>query len=149
MRAPSLPLLAVVSLLVGACGSESPAKTRSAAPTPTATRSAEQQVADVAVRYIHAIANEDWGAACATRVRSEQEDFADFAGSCPKAMETMYSGKVFKVFGTATTAGVRIKGELAGVDLVQPGRTKLLGKLAAVRENGQWRLKDIKDSKIP
>jgi hypothetical protein len=37
-------------------------------------------------------------------VKSEQSDLADFAGSCAKAMETMYSDKAFQVRVQAMTA---------------------------------------------
>src|SRR3954454_23316602 len=100
MRVPASPLLAVVCLIVGGCGSDAAEKAPAAARTPAATPSAEQQVAAVARRYLQAIAKEDWRAVCATRVRSEQEDMADVAGSCPKAMAAIFSAKAFKIFAS-------------------------------------------------
>jgi hypothetical protein len=53
------------------------------------------------------------------------------------------------MFKDVKAGDVRIKGEKAGIDLVQPGQTKPATTLGAVLENGQWRLKDLEDSEIP
>jgi hypothetical protein len=44
---------------------------------------------------------------------------------------------------------VRIEGDTAGVDLVQPGQTEPAMTVAVVHENGVWALKDIPDAQIP
>jgi hypothetical protein len=109
----------------------------------------EQPVADVALRYVHAIAGKDWESACETRSTREQAQFAQMAGSCARMFETMFKGKAMELFATVQASEVRIKGNLAGVDLVQPGQTKPVMTLSAVKRHGEWVLEDMKDSKVP
>ena len=44
---------------------------------------------------------------------------------------------------------MRIKGKIAGVDIVQPGQTEPATTFAAILENGHWYMGDVPDSEIP
>ena len=110
---------------------------------------AEQEAADVALRYIHAVAEEDWEAACATRTQEERAGMARLGGSCARGFEAIFKGKPTTIFATIEAGDVRIKGDIAGVDLVQPGQTEPAVTLGVVRENGEWLLEDMDDGDVP
>jgi hypothetical protein len=44
---------------------------------------------------------------------------------------------------------VRIKGAVAGIDIVQGSQTTVATTLAAVRDGGEWKLKDLPDAQTP
>jgi hypothetical protein len=54
-----------------------------------------------------------------------------------------------EVFANARVRDVRIRGDVAGVDLVQPGQTEAAATLAAVKRDGKWYLQDMPDEKVP
>jgi hypothetical protein len=146
-----------LGLLLAACGSdeggagESGASVRPAQSTPATMTSdpVARRPADVALRYMRAVVDKDWAAACQTRTRREREDLARTGGSCARAFEIIFRGKATELFSAVEPGDVRIKGDLAGIDLVQPGHTRPALVLAAVRENGEWRLEDMDESKVP
>jgi hypothetical protein len=109
----------------------------------------EQAAAAVAERYAHAIADKDWAAVCETRTAAERKAFAQAAGSCPQMFEAMLKDKPIEIFATIKAGDVRIRGNVAGIDLVQPGQNKPFTTLGAVKQHGEWLLEDMKDSKIP
>ena len=157
--------IAALGLTLAACGGEekqaastpaaAAATADTAAATATATAAAdtlppeEQAAADVAVAYAQAIAKEDWEAACATRTESEQKEAAKLGGSCPKTFAKLFEGKPTDLFADVEAGEVRIEGEKAGIDLVQPGQDEPALTLGAVMADGEWRLEDMKDSEIP
>jgi hypothetical protein len=145
MRIRLWPVAAVVAL-AGCGGTEKPAAAPKATPT-AATQ--KQQAADVALRYIRAIAKHDWAGACATRTQAEQDDMARTAGSCEKGFKAILGGKPTDIFDGVEVGDVRIVGSRAGIDIVQPGQSEPATTLGAVKENGSWRLADLKDSEIP
>ena len=152
MRAHALVMAAAAVALTGCGGSgettaSKPAATaQTSAPTPA---SDERAAADVALRYARAIADEDWAAVCATRTEAERKSFARDAGSCPRAFELILKDKATEAFAEVQTGDVRIRGNVAGIDLVQPGQTEPLTTLGAVKQHGEWLLEDMKESKIP
>jgi hypothetical protein len=154
MRAHALVAAAAVVALTGCGGSDEttaskPAATaQKSAPTP-ASASDEQAAADVALRYAHAIADEDWAAVCATRTEAERKSFARDAGSCPRAFELILKDKATEAFAAVKAGDVRIRGNVAGIDLLQPGQTEPVTTLGAVKQHGEWLLQDMKESKIP
>jgi hypothetical protein len=153
---------AVIGLLVvgvTACG-ESPQSTESpatrAAATPTATAAATEQTPEAEIRqaatnYITGLADQDWSRVCESRAPSERREFAREAGSCEQVFKILLESQpaMGKIMADAKPGEVRIKGAVAGVDIVQPGQTEPAGTLAAVREDGHWFLKDIPESKTP
>jgi hypothetical protein len=134
MRPVRIVSAALLSVLVCACGSGGSAQ----------PAGAKAQAAAVALRYTHAIARKDWPAACATRTAAERRMFAHGGGSCANAFNLMFGDKQLAAVAHARVRFVTIRGGVAGVHL-----TGSFGKLAAVRDHGAWRLKDIPDKRIP
>jgi hypothetical protein len=151
MRAHALVAGVLVAAVAGCGGSEEkPAATaQTSAPDVKPAAPDEQAAADVALRYAHAIADKDWEAVCATRTQAERDDFAQTAGSCSRAFELILKDKPTELFGTVKAGEVRIRGNVAGIDLLQPGQTKPVTTLGAVKQHGEWLLEDMKESKIP
>jgi hypothetical protein len=134
------PALLLAVLLLAACGSD---------PTTPPKQSPDQRAAGaVATRYTQAVAKKDWKAACATRTAAERKQLAGLYGSCEQALARAFKGKNVAAFKDVKVAGVHIKDGVAGIQLVAPGGLGGL-QLAAVREDGAWRLKDIPDDQIP
>ena len=133
--------LILVALVLAGCGDDDKYK--------AAPMNADQKAAAaVAEKYAHAIAAKDWKTACATRTQAEQKQFVRVAGSCEKALAAVFKGKPVSSFERIQARIVNIKDGVAGVTLVQPGGLARI-KLAAVREHGEWRLKDLPDEQIP
>jgi hypothetical protein len=128
-----------------ACGSED-ADSR---PAPAASTPGPSGPAAVAEAYAHAVGAKDWAAVCATRTPSERADLAATAGSCERAFAAIFDGKPVAVMSTVRGRNVRVRGQVAGIDLVQPGQTRALARIAAIRVSGRWLLQDIEDAKIP
>ena len=133
--------LLAAALLLCACGEE-------AKPTAPKLTGDKRAAADVAEKYAHAIAAKDWKTACATRTQAERNTFAQNFGSCERALATVFKDKPVQSLAHVTARYVNIADGVAGVTLVQPGGLSRL-KVAAVRDRGQWRLKDIPDDQIP
>lgn len=132
-------LLAAVAL--AGCGKDD-------APKPQVMNADQKAAAAVAEKYAHAIAAQDWTTACSTRTEAEQKQFAGGAGSCPEALAVVFKGKPVSSFARIQARTVNIVDGVAGVTLVQPGGLARI-KVAAVRDHGEWRLKDIPDEQIP
>jgi hypothetical protein len=109
----------------------------------------QQEAADVAKRYLEAVSDKDWKAACETRAKSEQQEFAQMGGSCERVFEKIFEGKPVDMFDGAEIGEVRIEGAKAGIDVVQPGQKEAALTIAAVREDGHWLLKDVPDEQTP
>jgi hypothetical protein len=109
----------------------------------------KQQARAVAQAYLKAVSNKDWKGVCATRATAEVKDLAKTAGSCEKAFALILSKKPVGLFRTARAEEVRIKGDLAGIDVTQKDQTAKFLTLAAVREGDGWKLKDVPDGKVP
>jgi hypothetical protein len=108
-------------------------------------------VARVAKSYVTALAKHDWKAVCETRAPTERDEFARTGGSCERVFRIIIKARpgADQVFARAEIGGVRVKGDVAGADVVQPGQQQPATTLAAVRENSQWFLKDLPDGEIP
>jgi len=155
MRAHAWVAAAAVAALTGCGGSDEktarkPAATaQTSAPDIKPAATDEQAAADVALRYAHAIGEKDWEAVCATRTEAERKSFARDAGTCPRAFELILKDKPTELFATVKAGEVRIRGNVAGIDLLQPGQTKPVTTLGAVKQGGKWLLADMNESKIP
>jgi hypothetical protein len=139
-------VLALAAVMLAGCGTD-PIDT---APAPTGPAS-EREAAALAVRYVSALVHKDWAVACQTRIAAEQRKLADAAdGSCPRAFEHLFTERPTTDRYVGVRAGeVRIKGPLAGIDLIAQGEPGPRITLGAVRENGQWRLKDLPKHLVP
>ena len=112
--------------------------------------SSEQEAATIAIRYVRAVAAEDWAGACATRSKKDREEMARYAGSCERGFKVVFDGKPTALFETVETGAVRLRGTMARVNLHQPGHAgEPFMFVVAVRENGEWRLEDVPDSQAP
>jgi hypothetical protein len=131
----------ILALAVAACGDD-------AKPTAPTLNADQKAAAAVAEKYAHAVAAKDWKTACAARTEAEQKQLARGAGSCPRALALAFKRKPVESFARIKARTVTIKDGVAGVSLVQPGGLARI-KLAAVRDRGEWRLKDIPDERIP
>jgi|SRR4051812_18954638 hypothetical protein len=153
--------LATLLVAVGCGGSEpaaapkqtpAPAKTAAATKTPAATGApgSKEQASATALSYVRALVDEDWTTACASWTTPDQARMARSAGSCEAALESIFAGSgPTAMFKNVEAGDVRIKGHLAGIDLVQPGQTKPALTFGAVLEDGEWRLKEMDDAKVP
>jgi hypothetical protein len=139
--------LAVMALLLAGCGASKPVE----GPPASTDAASKRQAAEVAVRYVRAVVDMDWGAACATRTTDEQRRLADASGgTCPRALETLFKDKPAAERYTGVRAGeVRIKGARAGIDMIPRGQTQPRITLGAVQENGEWRLREMPDRELP
>ena len=135
----------LAALLLAGCGEK---VDMSPAPTDAASK---QQAADIAVRYVRALVAKDWATACATRTSGEQKRLADAGdGSCPKAFQQLFKERPTTDRYVGARAGeVRIKGPFAGIDLIARDESGPRITLGAVRENGEWRLKNLPKLQIP
>jgi hypothetical protein len=125
---------------LAACGEEKPKQ--------PAFNADQEAAAAVAEKYAHAVAAKDWTTACATRTQAERKTFAQNFGSCEQALATVFKGKPVESLAHAEARIVNIRDGVAGVALVQRGGLARI-KVAAVRDHGEWRLKDIPDEQIP
>jgi hypothetical protein len=133
------------------------AKKTSSPPTPAAATSTpattaggdETQLKTLAETYLHAVAARDWAAACSTRTQGEQKSFAAQGGTCEKTFAAVLGKQSVSLFKDARASAVRIKGAVAGIDIVQGSQTTVATTLAAVRDGGEWKLKDLPDAQTP
>ena len=109
----------------------------------------EQAVRAVAQRYLNAVAGKNWNAVCATRAATEVARLARTGGSCEKVFAALLGKQPVGLFKRAKAGKVRIKGDLAGIDVTQKGQTAKFITLAAVREGEGWKLKDVPDGQVP
>jgi len=109
----------------------------------------EQAVRAVAQSYLNAVANRNWKAVCATRAPSEVAKFARVGGSCEKVFAALLRKQPVALLKGARPGAVRIKGDVAGIDIDRKGQAGKAITLAAVRENGDWKLKDLPDGQVP
>jgi hypothetical protein len=130
----------ILAVTLAACGEETPKQ--------PAFDADQRAAAAVAEKYAHAIAAKDWKTACATRTQAERKTFAQNFGTCEKALAAVFKNKPVESLTRVQARTVNIADGVAGVTLVQPGGLSRL-KVAAVRDGGQWRLKDIPDEQIP
>jgi hypothetical protein len=140
MRAGFLAL--ALGVLIAGCGGGD----EDEAPT---GKQDERRARAVAQAYLKAVAAKDFKAVCATRAESEVEELAKTGGSCEKVFAALLGKQPVSVFRTARAGKVRIKGDLAGIDVTQKGQTAKFITLAAVREGEGWKLKDVPDGKVP
>jgi hypothetical protein len=140
---------ALVLLVLAGCGGGSDEEAAEREERPSGLSAEEREAGDVAVRYFRAVAAKDWPEACATRTREERRELARIAGRCEAGMKAAFSSEQFEIFGNLRVGDVRIRGDVAGIDLVQPGQTKPALKAAAVRDGGAWRLESMPDDEIP
>jgi hypothetical protein len=147
---------------VAACGEDGGGEQTAATATATAAKTAaatatetaqtpEAEIEQAAKQYLTGISDKDWSQVCESRAPSERRKFERDIGSCEAAFKLILgkTPELAQAFAEAETGDVRIKGKLAGIDILQPGQTEPALTLAAVRENGHWFLKDIPDSKTP
>jgi hypothetical protein len=139
------------AVLVAGCGSEKAAREKApekAAATPTRSTD-ENEAADIALRYFDAVVAKDWKAVCKTRTKKERSDLARLLGSCERGFEKVLASKPVDIFDGVKAGDVRIEGDIAGVDIHQPGQPEPALTIAAVREGGRWLLEDVPDAQIP
>jgi hypothetical protein len=153
-------VVGLLALGMTACGAEkgggepaaaTPKATQTAAPAATAAPGAEAEIQRAAKQYIDGLADHDFKTACKAWAPSERKDLARTAGSCEQAFEMLVetTPAMAKVFKQAEAGEVRIEGEKAGVDVVQPGQTEPATTFGAILEDGHWFLADIPDAEIP
>jgi hypothetical protein len=109
----------------------------------------ERAAAEVAQRYLRAVADRDWAGACATRTRSDREALETLAGSCTAGLRQVFAKRSYAMFGSLRARDVRIRGVVAAVDLVRPGQDEPVLTLSAVREGGRWLLENVPEPKLP
>lgn len=109
----------------------------------------EQAARAVAQSYLNAVATRNWKAACATRAAAEVRELAKTGGSCESVFAALLGKQPVGVFKGAKAGAVRIKGDVAGIDVDRKGQAGKAITLAAVRENGGWKLKDLPDGQVP
>ncbi len=144
-----LALLAICVLIVG-CGSDDAEPEAKAESQATPERSADEQAAaDMALRYLDAVVEHDWEAACETRSPDERKEFARMAGSCERMYKVLFEDKPTDLFDGSEAGEVRIEGDVAGVDIHQSGQKEPATTLAVVRTDGGWYLEDVPDAKTP
>ncbi len=164
-----LPALAVLALGAGAagCGKDgniggasdrAPAAAPALAPSDPATTAAalptglgtdERAAATIVLKYARSIGEGNYARACASRVREERERFARRSGTCERALLLNFRGRPRELFATIEVGAVRIRGDLAGVDLRQPGGGAAELTLAARRVRDRWRVEDVADAQVP
>jgi hypothetical protein len=141
MRQP-IVVLVLLALALAGCGSDEKDK-ESAGTAATQDRpAAEREPAEVAERYIRALAAKDWKTACSTRTTKDKEGLAQVGGSCERAFEVIAANQkgAVEIFRDARAGDVRIQGDKASVDILQPGQTKPATTVLAVREGDRWLL---------
>ena len=108
-----------------------------------------QQARAIAQTYLTAVGHRNWKAVCATRAKSEVAQLAQTGGSCEKVFAVLLAKQPVQLFKTAKAGAVRIKGDVAGIDVTQKGQNKKFLTLAAVREGEGWKLEDMPDERVP
>lgn len=93
---------------------------------------------EVAREYLDAVAAKDWEAACGTRVRDEREPVG---ATCPETLRSLLGASDTSAYAEAEIGEARVTGEKADIDFQVPGQD-VTGRLAAVVEDGEWRLED-------
>ena len=140
------PAVALCALLAG-CGSESASENiASKNDGPPPSHSGEQaEIAGVAERYLSAFSDEDWETVCETRSKKDRDELARLAGSCERAFEAVAKSKpvATEIFADARAGEVRISGDRADVDIVQPGQSEAATTLVAIKRDGAWLLEDV------
>jgi hypothetical protein len=145
-----LVLIAVVGVVSAGCGSGSEESAATPAAEATPQRSADERAAaEMAIRYLNAVTERDWETVCETRSRRERKEFARLGGSCERMYDVIFKEKPVDLFEGSEAGDVRIEGDIAGVDIHQPGQEKPATTLAVVRTDGGWYLEDVPDAKIP
>jgi hypothetical protein len=126
-------------------GANAGATTTTAVPNP-----ADAEIRTVAIAYVHALAAKDFKAVCATRSSKDVKalETSQF-GSCEAAYKSITTGKPVELYADAKPGDVRIKADVAGVDVTVAANPAANLKLAAVHENGKWLLRDLPDAQIP
>ena len=76
----------------------------------------------MALRYLDAVVEHDWEAACETRSPDERKEFARMAGSCERMYKVLFEDKPTDLFDGSEAGEVRIEGDVAGVDIHQIGQ---------------------------
>ena len=109
----------------------------------------QQKARAVAQAYLLAVGNKQWKAVCATRSKSEVAQLAQTGGSCEKVFAVLLAKQPVHLFKTAKAGAVRIKDDLAGIDVTQKGQKKKFLTLAAVREGDGWKLEDMPEEQVP
>lgn len=96
---------------------------------------------DLARDYLRAVQARDWTAACATRTRLERHELALRRGSCERGIRDVLAAHTAELAG-ATPGEVRVKGELAAIEVRRPDGA-LVTVLTAVRDPDEWRLETL------
>jgi hypothetical protein len=109
----------------------------------------ERAAAEMALRYLDAVVEKDWEAACETRSSSEREEFARMAGSCERMYKVLFQDKPVDRFDGVEAGEVRIERDVAGVDVHQKGQEQPVTTLAVVRTDGGWYLEAVPDATTP
>jgi hypothetical protein len=108
----------------------------------------ERAAAEMALRYLDAVVEKDWEAACETRSSSEREEFARMAGSCERMYKVLFQDKPVDLFDGVEAGEVRIERDVAGSTSIR--RAGAAGHDAGVvRTDGGWYLEDVPDAKTP
>ncbi|MEO7732230.1 MAG: hypothetical protein ABIY55_14750, partial [Kofleriaceae bacterium] len=102
--------------------------------------------AGTASAYLHALSQQDWAGACATRLRAEREKLAQRAGSCERGIQALFAKDPLELLATANTREIRKRGGTIAVDIAQPGQTRPAMTLFLRREDALWLLVDLPDS---
>lgn len=146
---------ALCTVLAAGCGGGDKASTDTGTASSTSstargyTNPAEAEIRTIALAYVHALAAKDFKAVCATRSSKDVKALENQLGSCEQAYRRITTGKPVELYSDAKAGEVRIKGGVAGVDITAPRNAAANLKLAAVRENGGWRLRDLPDAQVP
>lgn len=103
-------------------------------------------------KYLNALADMDWPAACQTRSREERRSFVRRAGSCERAFELIGPSKnVARLFrrSRARAAEIEIRGDGARVPVFfPPGQVPPpVIDVLAQRESGRWFLVSVPAAK--
>lgn len=70
-------------------------------------------------------------------------------GSCERAFEVMMAGKPLQLLATLEVRDVRVRDDLASVDLAQPGQTDIAMTMVARKMGNRWFLEDLPDGAGP
>jgi hypothetical protein len=97
------------------------------------------------LEYVRSLAVKDWPAVCATWMKSQRDEMARIAGTCERAMETMFAKQPVEIFATVMVRDVRKRADTIAVDVVQPGQTTPVGTFTLRKEGSDWLLVDLPD----
>jgi hypothetical protein len=140
-----IPWVAAASLALAGCGDSGEAHgtaRTSATPPPVATNDpAEQEIREVANRYLAAVAAKDWPAVCATLAPSERVYYLRNAGSCEAAFRSRADelgddGR--RLLRDSRASEIRIGPEQAVIEVTKLGWHEVLVRLYAIRDDGRW-----------